>query len=65
MAGRQDFIDPAHKWFVVSHPFARKKAKGWGTETQYLRAGSIDVEDSGLLHYHVHVANESVEGAVH
>ncbi len=22
--------------FVVSHPFARKKAKGWGTESMFL-----------------------------
>jgi hypothetical protein len=22
-------------WFVVSHPFARKKAKGWATQQWY------------------------------
>jgi hypothetical protein len=26
-------------WFVLSHPFARKKANGWGTEGRTLLAG--------------------------
>src|ERR1035437_974677 len=28
---------------AASHPFARKKAQGWGTDSQYLRAGSIEL----------------------
>jgi hypothetical protein len=28
------------KSVMASHPFARKKAKGWGTEGQYERTGS-------------------------
>ena len=29
--------------FVISHPFARKNAKGWGTELVAIEAGRIQV----------------------
>ena len=46
--------------FVVSHPFARKKAKGWGTEfVQDQAVRDLAVRDLVDIELHSRVAQEA------